>query len=156
MRQFYRRSMGVMGPVQEMPVFESRVQVDPKVKDYWGIPVARLSGRRHSNDSIVGQFLASKAAAWLKEAGAITTWTFVPGSDLSGGQHQAGTCRMGNDPKTSVVDRYCRVHDVDNLYVIDGSVHVTNGGFNPVLTIMAIAYYASDNLVKWWKGMHGA
>ena len=49
---------------------------------------------------------------------------------------------MGNDPKTSVVDRYCRVHDVDNLYVIDGSVHVTNGGFNPALTIMAIAYYA--------------
>ena len=73
----------------------------------------------------------------------------------SGGQHQAGTCRMGNDPQTSVVDKYCRVHDVDNLYVIDGSVHVTNGGFNPVLTIMAIAYYASDNLVKAWKGTHG-
>jgi choline dehydrogenase-like flavoprotein len=73
---------------------------------------------------------------------------------LSGGQHQAGTCRMGNDPKTSVVDKYCRVHDIDNLYVIDGSVHVTNGGFNPVLTIMAIAYYASENLVKSWRGTH--
>ena len=47
---------------------------------------------------------------------------------------------MGNDPKTSVVNRYCRVHDVDNVYVIDGSVHVTNGGFNPALTIMANAY----------------
>ena len=62
---------------------------------------------------------------------------------------------MGNDPHTSVVDKFCRMHDVDNLYVIDGSVHVTNGGFNPVLTIMAIAYYASDNLVKSWKGTHG-
>jgi choline dehydrogenase-like flavoprotein len=88
----------------------------------------------------------------LKEAGATTTWTFLPWKGLSGGQHQAGTCRMGNDPKTSVVDKYCRVHDVDNLYVIDGSVHVTNGGFNPVLTIMAIAYYASEHLVKSWKG----
>jgi choline dehydrogenase-like flavoprotein len=155
MRQSYRRSMGVMGPVQEMPVFESRVQVDPSVKDYWGIPVARLSGHRHPNDTIVGHFLASKAEAWLKEAGAITTWTFVPGTGLSGGQHQTGTCRMGNDPKTSVVDKHCRVHDVDNLYVIDGSVHVTNGGFNPVLTIMAIAYYASENLVKSWNGRHG-
>src|SRR5271165_295649 len=156
MRQWYRRSIGVMGPVQEMPVFESRVQVDPKVKDYWGIPVVRLSGHRHPNDQVVGKFLASKAEAWLKEAGAITTWTFLPGSGLSGGQHQAGTCRMGDDPRTSVVDKYCRVHDVDNLFVIDGSVHVTNGGFNPALTIMAIAYYASDQLVKSWKGTHGA
>jgi choline dehydrogenase-like flavoprotein len=47
------------------------------------------------------------------------------------------------------------VHELDNLYVIDGSVHVTNGGFNPVLTIMAIAYRASENLVKTWKGSHG-
>jgi choline dehydrogenase-like flavoprotein len=156
MRQWYRRSIGVMGPVQEMPVFESRVQVDPLVRDYWGIPVARLSGHRHPNDQVVGKFLASKAEAWLKEAGAITTWTFLPGVGLSGGQHQAGTCRMGDDPKTSVVDRYCRVHDVDNLFVIDGSVHVTNGGFNPALTIMAISYYASDHLVKSWKGTHGA
>ena len=59
---------------------------------------------------------------------------------------------MGNDPKTSVVNRYCQVHDVDNLFVVDGSVHVTNGGFNPVLTIMAIAYYASAHLVEGWKG----
>jgi len=156
MREFYRRSMGVMGPVQEMPMFESRVEVDPKVTDYWGIPVVRLSGHRHPNDQIVGKFLASKAETWLKEAGANKTWTMLPGTGLSGGQHQAGTCRMGNDPKTSVVDEYCRVHDVDNLYVVDGSVHVTNGGFNPVLTIMAIAYYASDHLVKSRKGMHGA
>jgi choline dehydrogenase-like flavoprotein len=156
MRQWYRRSIAVMGPVQELPVFESRVQVDPKVKDFWGIPVARLSGHRHPNDQVVAKFLASKAEEWLKEAGAITTWTSLPGTGLSGGQHQAGTCRMGDDPKNSVVDKYCRVHDVDNLFVVDGSVHVTNGGFNPVLTIMAIAYYASDHMLKSWKGTHGA
>lgn len=154
MRQFFRRSVSVMGPVQEMPVFDSRIQIDPNVKDYWGIPVARMSGHRHPNDLVVAEFLSSKAAMWLKEAGATQTWTFLPGKGMSGGQHQAGTCRMGNDPKTSVVDKYCRVHDLDNLYVIDGSVHVTNGGFNPVLTIMAIAYYASEHLVKSWKGTH--
>jgi choline dehydrogenase-like flavoprotein len=131
------------------------VQVDPTVKDYWGIPVARLSGHRHPNDIAVGKFLAAKSEEWLKEAGAIATWTDIPGPGLSGGQHQAGTCRMGNDPQTSVVDKYCRVHDIDNLYVVDGSVHVTNGGFNPVLTIMAIAYLASENLVKSWKGARG-
>jgi choline dehydrogenase-like flavoprotein len=83
----------------------------------------------------------------VEATGATEIWRSVPGMGLSGGQHQAGTCRMGDDPKTSVVDKCCRVHDVDNLYVVDASVHVTNGGFNPVLTIMAIAYYASHNLI---------
>jgi len=71
---------------------------------------------------------------------------------ISAGQHQAGTCRMGNDAKGSVVNRNCQIHDVDNVFVIDSSVHVTNGGFNQVLTIMAIAYFASNALVQQWKG----
>ena len=59
---------------------------------------------------------------------------------------------MGNDPRSSVVNRDCQVHDVDNVFVIDSSVNVTNGGFNPALTIMAIAFYASRSLVRNWKG----
>jgi choline dehydrogenase-like flavoprotein len=151
-RKFYKRSLAVHGPVQEVPVFDARVQVDPRVKDAWGIPVARLSGTNHPHTLQVARFVASRAEAWLKEAGATKTWLKLPGRGLSGGQHQAGTCRMGDDPKTSVVNRYCQAHDVDNLFVVDGSVHVTNGGFNPVLTIMAIAYYASEHIVRMWKG----
>jgi choline dehydrogenase-like flavoprotein len=147
-RNAYRRTISVMGPVQEMPVFDARVQVDPKVKDHWGIPVARLSGKKHPHTLEIARFMAEKAEAWLKEAGAVQTWRRLPGPGLSGGQHQAGTCRMGNDPKTSVVDRNCRVHDTDNVYVIDASVHVTNGGFNPALTILANAYRASEALLK--------
>jgi choline dehydrogenase-like flavoprotein len=150
-RKYYKRSIIVMGPVQEMPVFDARVQVDLRVKDHWGIPVARLSGQRHPMDLSTAQYVAQKAEAWLQEAGAIKTWQRLPGPGLSGGQHQAGTCRMGDDPKTSVVNRNCQVHDIDNLFVIDGSVHVTNGGFNPVLTIMAIAYRSSEFLVRNWK-----
>jgi choline dehydrogenase-like flavoprotein len=135
-----------------MPVFEARVQVDPRVVDAWGISVARLSGARHAQDLEVANYISGKAAAWLKEAGATTTWPKLPGKGLSGGQHQAGTCRMGDDPKTSVVNRYCQVHDVANLFVVDGSVHVTNGGFNPALTIMAVAYMASEHIVQTWKG----
>ena len=59
---------------------------------------------------------------------------------------------MGVDARTSVVDRDCRIHDVDNVYVIDASVHVTNGGFNPALTILANAYRTSANLLQAWKG----
>lgn len=154
-REAYKRSIIVMGPVQEMPVFDSRVQVDPKVKDFWGIPVARLSGGRHKHTLEISDFMAAKAEAWLKEAGAERVFHWGTTMALSGGQHQAGTCRMGNDPKTSVVDQDCRIHDVGNVYVMDGSVHVTNGGFNPVLTILANAYRASNNLLKAWNGTRG-
>jgi choline dehydrogenase-like flavoprotein len=151
MRRYYKRSIIVMGPVQELPVFDARVQVDPTVKDYWGVPVVRLSGHRHASDVITAKYIAGKAEAWLKEAGAIRTWPRLPGHELSGGQHQAGTCRMGDDPRTSVVDPNCRVHDVENLFIADGSVHVTNGGFNPVLTIMANAYRVGEYILKNWK-----
>jgi choline dehydrogenase-like flavoprotein len=148
MRQFYRRSIAVMGPVQEMPVFEARAELDPRVKDFWGIPVARLSGGRHPHSVEVARAVVAKAVEWLQAAGAVRTWTNVPGLELSGGQHQAGTCRMGNDPQTSVVDRNCRIHEADNVYLADASVHVTNGGFNPALTILANAYRVAAAIVK--------
>lgn len=152
MRSFYRRTIAVQGPTQDMPVWDSRIQADPKVRDAFGIPVARLSGGKHPHTIEIGNAMARKAEMWLREAGATETWLKTAGQGLSGGQHQAGTCRMGNDPKTSVVDRFCRVHDLPNVFVVDGSVHVTNGGFNPVLTIMAIAYWASEHMVKAWRG----
>ncbi len=152
MRKGYRNTIAIQGPTQDMPMFDSRVELDPKVRDRFGIPVARMSGGRHPHTLEIGRAMSGKAEAWLKEAGAIQTWKKLPGQGLSGGQHQAGTCRMGNDPKTSVVNRHCQVHDVDNVFVVDGSVHVNNGGFNPVLTIMALGYWSSEFIVKTWKG----
>jgi choline dehydrogenase-like flavoprotein len=154
MRTWFRRSIIIMGPSQEMPVFDSRVQVDPTVRDYWGIPVARLSGVDHPHNIDLCRHASDMAELWLREAGAVRTVRRQKTQRaLSGGQHQAGTCRMGNDPRTSVVDRHCRLHDVDNVYVVDASVHVNNGGFNPVLTILAIAYFASDNIKRDWRGV---
>ena len=152
MRKYYRNTIAVMGPTQEMPMFDARVQADPVVKDRWGIPVARLSGDKHPHSVEISTAMTEHAARWLREAGAAEVWPRMPGRGLSGGQHQAGTCRMGNDPKTSVVNRHCQVHDVDNVFVVDASVHVTNGGFNPVLTIMALGYWSSEHIVKTWKG----
>ena len=145
MRKYYRHTIAVQGPTQEMPVLDSRVQLDPKVKDRWGIPVLRISGDKHPHTLEIGTAMSRQGGEWLKEAGAVAdVEEDCRAAGLSGGQHQAGTCRMGNDPKTSVVDRNCQVHDVDNVFVVDGSVHVTNGGFNPVLTIMANAYRVSE------------
>jgi len=150
-RKYFRRNVQVVGPIQEMPSFDSRVQVDESVKDFWGIPVVRLSGHRHPKDVEGCRFLSGKAEAILKEAGAAETWQSVGGSGLSGGQHQAGTCRMGTDPQTSVTDRYGRIHDTPNIFVADASLHVTNGGFNPALTIMALGYWIGEYITKEWQ-----
>jgi choline dehydrogenase-like flavoprotein len=147
-RQAYRRTISVMGPTQEMPVFDSRIQLDPQVRDKFGIPVARISGPRHPESLAISNVQAKHAEDWLKASGAVKTWLKLAGPGTSGGQHQAGTCRMGNDPKTSVVDRDCRVHDLQNVYVVDASVNVTNGGFNPVLTILANAFRVGEQIAK--------
>lgn len=151
-REYFYRTVRMHAPVQEIPIFESRVTVDPTVKDHWGIPVAALSGSRHPLDRKNSLFLASQAEKILKEAGVTEVWSGgIPSEKTtgpSGGMHQAGTCRMGNDPKTSVVNSYGQVHQIDNLFIADGSVLVTNGGFNPVLTIMAVSYRTGEYIVK--------
>ena len=147
-RQAYRRTISIMGPTQEMPVFDSRVTLDREVRDKLGIPVARISGPRHPHSLAISNLQAKHAEDWLKAAGAKKTWLRLAGQGTSGGQHQAGTCRMGNDAKTSVVDRDCRVHELENVYVVDASVNVTNGGFNPVLTIMANAYRVGEQIAR--------
>lgn len=151
-RRFYKRCISILAPVQEMPVFDIRVEIDPETKDHWGIPVARISGRRHPHDMEIGRFLAAKGELWLKEAGAIQTWTTLAGGAVRGGQHQAGTCRMGHDPTTSVTNRYGQVHDIDNLFIADGSLHVTNGGYNPALTIMTLGFWVGHHIAAQWKG----
>ena len=140
MRSFYKRNIAVMGPTQPIPMADARITLDPAVRDKWGMQVARISGNVHPHTFEIGIVQAQRSEAWLKEAGAVSTVVNAGRpTTVSAGQHQAGTCRMGNDPQGSVVNRNCQVHDVDNLFVIDGSVHVTNGGFNPALTIMALS-----------------
>ena len=150
MRENYHYVTDIKGPVQEIPSPDARVTLDPNIRDKWGAPVARLSGATHPETVRTAAFMLGKAREWLEAAGAIEIWGGAPGRGLSGGQHQAGTCRMGDDPATSAVDRHCRVHGHDNLYVGDGSVHVTNGGYNPFLTIMALAYRTADHIVSHW------
>ncbi len=150
MRENYRRASDVKGPVQEIPHPDGRVTVNPKVTDRYGIPVAHLAGTTHPETVRTAEFMRDRAIEWLQHAGAVKVWGSQETLRLSGGQHQAGTCRMGDDPATSVVDQWCRVHGHDNLFIADGSVHVTNGGFNPVHTIMALAWRTAENIVRTW------
>ncbi|QHW34884.1 FAD-binding protein [Paenibacillus rhizovicinus] len=148
MRDSYLRTSQIQGPIQEIPNADSRVRLSATVKDRFGIPVAALSGNVHPESLRSSALLAEQAEKWLWASGARHVWRTRAGNGLSGGQHQSGTLRMGNDPETSVTDPTGRIHGYDNLWVSDGSVHVTNGGVNPVLTILALAFRTADNLVK--------
>jgi choline dehydrogenase-like flavoprotein len=148
MRENYTRVMHVRGPVQDIPNPEGRVTVDATVRDKWGIPVARLSGTTHPATVEAAEFMRGRGEEWLRASGCEKVWSTQPGLILSGRQHQAGTCRMGRDPRRSVTDEWGRVHNHDNLFVVDGSLHVTNGGFNPVLTIMALAFRSAEYIAR--------
>jgi choline dehydrogenase-like flavoprotein len=149
MDELYSRSTVVMGPIQEVPNPNSRVRISDDVLDGNGIPVARLSGDVLEPDRQAAQYLADRAAEWLTASGAREVVKLgSPGHGPSGGQHQAGTCRMGSDPADSVTDPYGNVWGQANLHIADASLHVTNGGVNPVLTVLANAYRISDALVS--------
>lgn len=151
--KYFRRMSEMHGPVQEMPMYDSRVMADEKVKDYWGVPVAAITGSRHPLDHENCRYLSARAEEILKEAGACQTWQSVGGrGDVGGFQHQCGTARMGNDPEKSVVNKSGQVHGIENLFVADGSIMVTGGGFNPVLTINALGYYVANEILKSWNG----
>lgn len=137
----YLRTAHIMGPAQEIPTREARVRLATTVTDNLGVPVARPEGLQHPEDLRTSAFLADRADEWLQLAGAERTWPFwLPERMLSGGQHQAGTARMSDTPERGATDTTGRVWGTDRVYVVDGSVHVTNGGVNPVLTIMATAW----------------
>ncbi len=139
MRREARRMLRVVGPIQEVTSAESRVRVDPSVVDRFGNPVAAISGSIHPEDVRAQAFMGEKARQWLTEAGAVRTAVSRLASthQASAGQHQAGTCRMGTNPRHSVTDPNGRLWDHDNVHIVDASLHVTNGGVNPVLTILA-------------------
>ncbi len=140
MRRLTRRMQRIVGPVHELPNPESRVRLDPTRVDRVGMPIVRLDGELHPEDHRVQAFLSERAAEWLAASGATTTVLWPPhplGLGPSAGQHQAGTARMGADPATSVTDPHGRVWGHDNLLVADASLHVTNGGVNPMLTAIA-------------------
>lgn len=144
----YRFLAEIKGPIQDIPTPEARVVLS-SATDRWGMPIARLEGATHAESLRTARFLHAKAVEWMRACGAAEVWGDAPGGrPLSGGQHQAGTCRMGEDPARSVVDPWQRVHGFANLHIGDASVHVTNGGFNPVLTIYALSFRLADRLAS--------
>jgi len=93
----------------------------------------------------MAKFLQDRSMELFDAAGATKAWRH-PIRSTDGGEHLLGTCRMGDDPATSVVDRYHRSHDVPNLFICDGSSLVTSGRGQPTMTIMALAFRAAEHI----------
>lgn len=145
-RDFFNHSMAVAMVLHDMPQHDNRITLDDTVTDAWGLPAARVTLTPHQNDLTQGRFLVDRCGDILEAAGAQKTYKVYADKVTGNCSHQHGTTRMGNDPETSVLDRYCRSHEVDNLFIVDGGPFPTGTGANPTLTIMANAWRVAEHI----------
>jgi choline dehydrogenase-like flavoprotein len=145
-RKYYPAMISLGGFGEVLPRKENRVTLDPEVKDAWGIPVLRFAYRFGDNELKMATDMAQSVEEMLVAAGAedikITRDPLPPGWSI----HEIGTARMGDDPKTSVTDRWCRLHDVPNVYLADAAPFVSGGTQNTTWSILAMCWRTMDHL----------
>jgi len=147
LRHYYTRKMTVLGSTTSVPLERNNISLDPTIKDDKGRPAMRMTYMDHDDDLAMATFLQDRAVEILGAAGAKEIWR----EPVEGGTIQAhllGTCRMGNDPSTSVVDRYHRAHEIPNLFICDGSSFVSSGRGQPTMTIQALAFRAAEHITR--------
>jgi choline dehydrogenase-like flavoprotein len=141
----FTRSMVAAGHTTSLPLESNNVTIDPTLKDSWGVPAIRVTYKDHPDDLSIARFMQDRCVEIMEAAGARRVRRAALG-ERSRSVHLLGTCRMGNDPKTSVIDKYHRTHDVANLFLCDGSSFVTSGRGQPTLTIEALAFRAAEHI----------
>ncbi len=145
-RKYYPALLSLGGFGEVLPVKENRVTLDPEVKDAWGVPVLKFDFKFGDNEKKMALDMADSIEEMLKAAGAedirIGREVLPEGWSI----HEIGTARMGNDPKTSVTDKYCRLHDVPNVFLADASPFVSGGTQNTTWSILAMCWRTMDFL----------
>jgi choline dehydrogenase-like flavoprotein len=126
--------------------FENHVRINKDVKDAWGIPALHIEVKDGPNEWNMARDAADTIEDVFHTAGwdivSKTDKFFPPGYSI----HEVGTCRMGDNPKTSVLNKWSQSHDIKNLFVVDGAGFVTCGWQNPTMTILALSMRASEYL----------
>jgi choline dehydrogenase-like flavoprotein len=141
------RAMVAASHGTSLPLETNRIDLDPELKDDWGLPALRVTYRDHPDDLANIRFLQARAGDILAAAGAREVWS-NPVTEAESSPHLLGTCRMGDDPGRSVIDRHHRSHDIRNLFICDGSSLVTSGRGQPTMTIQALAFRAGEHIAR--------
>jgi len=145
-RKYYPALISLGGFGEVLPRKENRVSLDAQVKDAWGIPVLRFDYTFGDNEKKMAKDMGDTVEEMLRAAGAenikVDRELLPPGWSI----HEIGTARMGDDPKTSVTDRWCRLHDVPNVYIADAAPFVSGGTQNTTWSILAMCWRTMDYL----------
>jgi choline dehydrogenase-like flavoprotein len=143
----YGAIVSLEGLGEMIPNEKSYCEIDPNTADRWGIPVLRFHWARGDAETKQVQHMQQTFASIIETMGGkVVSRTAM--SRGGGMIHEVGTVRMGNDPKTSALNKYCQAHDVKNLFVADASPFVSSPEKNPTHTIVALAWRTAENLAE--------
>ena len=143
-RHQFSHSAAFDGHTTSLPLDSNNITLDPEVTDKWGRAAIRCTYMDHPDDIETMRFFYERSVELMEAAGASNINGFYPETGQEGNVHLLGTCRMGDDPASSVIDAAHRTHDIPNLFLCDGSSLVTSGRGQPTMTIMALAFRAAD------------
>ena len=153
--KYYARHAVVMSETENLPYADHTIDLDPNVRDAWGLPAPRITyDWRRPNERKAVAFIHQKLEEIGRAMGAAHVWRAPLGGGAPGPHTQGGT-RMGSDPKTSVVNRYSQSWDIPNLFIVGSSTNPSMSGFNPTLTIEAVAYMSADAIVNRYRKSPG-
>ncbi len=152
LRRLYGGEVHFAGRGEMIPNNDSYCEIDPDVVDQWGIPVLRFHFKWSQDELLQARHMQETFRSLIETAGGIVTshsgaqdnWGIEHGGQV---KHEVGATRMGDNPRTSVLNQYCQAWDVKNLFVTDGAPFVSNADKNPTLTISALGWRTSEFIV---------
>ena len=145
--RYFNYTVDVNGHTTHTPMESNSISLDLELKDPLGRPAIRVTYTDHPDDRRAQEWFLERCKEIVEAMDSEEAWHREP-SPSRGFAHLLGTCRMGNDPRESVVDKFNRAHDVPNLFVCDGSSLVSSGRGQPTMTIQALAFRAADHIIQ--------
>jgi len=153
--KYFTRFAVMVAQTENLPYADQSIDLDPTVRDQWGLPAPRLTyDWRRPNERATVEFMMKKMEEIGRAMGGSQVWRGPLSPGLPGAHHEGGT-RMGNDPNTSVVNKYGQSWDIHNLFIVGSSTFPSMSGFNPTLTIEALAYFSADAIANKYKKSPG-
>lgn len=156
-KKYYGSLVGMSGRGESISRYDNYCEIDPNKTDQWGIPVLRFHYKWSDEELKQARHMHDTFEEIITNMGGIPLWD-KPGKDKNYGLHtpgriihEVGTTRMGDDPRKSVVDAYEKLHDVDNVFVVDGGPFVSQADKNPTWTILALSWRTSDYIIEQFK-----